>query len=125
MSCRNLSSRKCGLVLALGKDDKKKILKASRKQEKRSADVYRGSRNSGSGNGWMRKNDVRSEHFLIENKLTTSVKSITLKEVDLRELRQRAILEDRVPVLQFDLSGRNYVVLVEDDFLSMVNDATD
>lgn len=105
----------------MASDEHKDILKKSRKQEKRSAVNYRGSRNAGSGNGWMRKNDVRSEDFLIENKLTVSKKSITLKEVDLRELRERAIIEDRTPVLQFDLGGRNYVVLVEDDFLSMVN----
>lgn len=103
-------------------EKQKDILKASKKQEQRSAKLYKGSRNAGSGNGWMRKNDVRSLDFLIENKLTTATKSITLKEVDLRELRQRAILEDRVPVLQFDLSGRNYVVLIEDDFLEMIND---
>lgn len=100
--------------------DRRDILKKSRKQEKRSADTYKGSRNIGSGNGWMRKNDVRSEMFLIENKLTTATKSITLKEVDLRELRQRAILEDRVPVLQFDVAGRNYVVLDENDFLALI-----
>jgi hypothetical protein len=54
--------------------------------------------------------------------LTIGTKSITLKEVDLRELRERAIIEDRIPVLQFDLNGRNYVVLVEDDFLAMIED---
>lgn len=107
--------------MTFGAEDRKEILKKSRKQEKRSADTYRGSRNAGSGSGWMRKNDVRSEAFLVENKLTTSVKSITLKEVDLRELRQRAIVEDRVPILQFDLAGRNYVVLVEDDFLGLID----
>lgn len=106
-------------------DEQKQILKASKKQELKSAKNYRGSRNSGSGNGWMRKNDVRSETLLIENKLTTATKSITLKEVDLRELRQRAILEDRVPILQFDLSGRSYVVLVEDDFLAMMEEQND
>ena len=98
------------------------LLKKSQKQEKRTADTYRGSRNSGSGNGWMRKNDVRAEEFLIENKFTTGTKSITLKEVDLRELREHAILEDRTPVLQFDLAGRSYVVLVEDDFLALIID---
>ena len=107
--------------MTLSSDDRKDILKKSRKQEKRSANNYRGSRNAGSGNGWMRKNDVRSTEFLIENKLTTAIKSITLKEVDLRELRERAILEDRVPVLQFDLSGRSYVVIVEDDFLELIS----
>lgn len=106
------------------KHDHREILKKSRKQEDRSADNYRGSRNAGSGNGWMRKNDVRAEEFLIENKLTTGTKSITLKTVDLKELRERAILEDRTPVLQFDLAGRSYVVLVEDDFLEMIDDGS-
>lgn len=111
--------------MTFGADDRKAILKKSLKQEKRSASHYRGSRNSGSGSGWLRKNDVRSEEFLIENKLTTGNKSITLKEVDLRELRERAIIEDRTPVLQFDLNGRHYVVLVEDDFLALIDHETD
>lgn len=108
--------------MTFGADDRRAILKKSVKQEKRSANHYRGSRNAGSGSGWLRKNDVRSEDFLIENKLTIGTKSITLKNVDLVELRERAILEDRIPVLQFDLSGRHYVVLVEDDFLTMIED---
>lgn len=101
-------------------EDKRSIIKTSRKQEKRTANTYKGSRNAGSGSGWMRKNDVRSVEFLFENKFTTNKKSITLKEVDLRELVERAILEDRTPVLQFDLANRRYVVLVEDDFLEMI-----
>jgi hypothetical protein len=99
-----------------GADERREILKKSRKQEKRTADSYKGSRNAGSGSGWMRKNDVRSYEYLFENKLTVNTKSITLKEVDLRELRERAVLEDRLPVLQFDLAGKRYVVLNEDDF---------
>lgn len=100
-------------------EEKRQIMKTSRKQEKRTADTYKGSRNAGSGSFWLRKNDVRSAEFLFENKFTTNKKSITLKEVDLRELNERAITEDRVPVLQFDLAGRRYVVLVEDDFIEM------
>ena len=95
------------------------IFKKSQKQEKRSASVYRGSRNARSGAGWLRKNDVRSEQLLIENKLTTNTKQITLKSKDLIELQQRAILEDRIPVLQFDCNNRHYVVLVEDDFIEL------
>jgi hypothetical protein len=109
--------------MTFGADDRRDILKKSVKQEKRSAGSYKGSRNAGSGSGWLRKNDVRSETLLIENKLTIGTKSITLKHIDLTELRERAILEDRIPVLQFDLNGRHYVVLVEDDFLSMIEDA--
>ena len=101
-------------------EEKREIIKTSRKQEKRTADIYKGSRNAGSGSGWMRKNDVRSVEFLFENKFTTNKKSITLKEVDLRELVERAILEDRTPVLQFDLANRRYVILVEDDFVEMI-----
>lgn len=108
--------------MTFGADDRRAILKKSVKQEKRSANHYRGSRNAGSGSGWLRKNDVRSEDFLIENKLTIGTKSITLKHADLTELRERAIIEDRTPVLQFDLNGRRYVVLVEDDFLAMIED---
>jgi hypothetical protein len=111
-----------GRLVALDKEDRKAILKKSVKQEKRSAGAYKGSRNAGSGSGWLRKNDVRSETLLIENKFTTGTKSITIKELDLRELRQRAIIEDRIPILQFDLNNRGYVVLVEDDFLAMIED---
>lgn len=104
-----------------GDNERKAIIKRSRKQEKRSANTYRGSRNAGSGSGWLRKNDVRSDKILIENKFTTNEKQITLKHTDLKELIERAILEDRLPVLQFDLAGRRYVVLTEDDFLEIVN----
>lgn len=110
-----------GLIMALGKEERKKILKISVKQEKQSAKVYNGSRNSGSGSGWVRKNDVRAKDFLIENKFTMNKKSITIKEVDLRELRNHAILEDRTPVLQFNLVDRKYVILCEDDFLMMID----
>jgi hypothetical protein len=91
-------------------------MKSSKKQEKRTADTYKGSRNARSGAGWLRKNDVRSHEYLIENKLTENKKTITLKEIDLRDLR------DRVPVLQFDLAGRRYVVIGEDDFLEITTD---
>jgi hypothetical protein len=97
-------------------------MKASRKQEARSADTYKGSRNAGSGSGWMRKNDVRSQDFLIENKLTNNAKSYTVKFTDLRDLTVKAVLEDRTPVLQFDLGGKRYVILNEDDFLEMISD---
>lgn len=95
------------------------IMKTSRKQEERTAGKYKGSRNAGSGSGWLRKNDVRSHDFLIENKFTDNKKSYSIKSVELIELRERAILEDRTPVLQFDLNGRNYVILTEDDFITI------
>lgn len=109
------------MIFGDDKNDKREILRKSKRQERRTADTYRGSRNAGSGSGWLRKNDVRTTEFLFENKLTTNTKSISLKEVDLRELTERAIVEDRMPVLQFDLAGRRYVVLNEDDFLELID----
>jgi hypothetical protein len=102
--------------------DHKEIMKASRKQEARTANTYRGSRNAGSGSGWMRKNDVRSHDFLFENKLTQNAKSYSVKYTDLRDLTTRAIMEDRTPVLQFDIGGKRYVILNEDDFLEMISE---
>ena len=109
-------------VKAHRKERQRRIMKASRKQEDRSAKVYRGSRNAGSGSGWLRKNDVRSYKFLIENKLTDNKKSYSVKLQDMVELTQRAILEDRTPVLQFDVGGKHYVVLNEHDFITMAED---
>lgn len=103
-------------------DKQRSILKASKKQELRSAKLYKGSRNAGSGSGWLRKNDVRTHEFLIENKLTNNEKSYSIKSKDLQDLTQRAILEDRIPVLQFDLSGKHYIVLVESDFQTIIGE---
>lgn len=91
-------------------------MKEWERQERRTAERYRGSRSPGSGNGHSRKNDVRNEHLLIENKHTGNRRSITLLVKDLELLRCNATVEGRVGVLQFDLAGRSYVVLGEGDF---------
>jgi hypothetical protein len=108
--------------MMFGREEKRSIMKASKKQENRSANIYKGSRNAGSGSGWMRKNDVRTHELLIENKLTNNVKSYSVKSQELVELTQRAVLEDRLPVLQFDLGGRHYVVLNEADFQMLLGE---
>lgn len=97
------------------------VQKASDAQEKRTAEKYKGSRNAMSGAGWIRKNDVTTHDFLIENKtvMSPTAKSYSVKAIDLRDLTKRAILEGRVPILQFDLAGHSYVVLREDDFLAI------
>lgn len=105
----------------ISKPTRQKIIKTSQQQESRTAATYRGSRNAGSGSHWKRKNDVRTDNLLIENKFTTNSKQITLKFVDLRDLEKQAVLDDRMPVLQFDLGGKKYVVLTEDDFLEMIH----
>jgi hypothetical protein len=94
--------------------DRIRILKASRKQEERTARAYNGSRNAMSGAGWAKKNDVTTEDFLIENKMTGK-KQITLTAHALESLSRNAIVCGRTPMLQFDLNGRRYIVLREDD----------
>ena len=95
--------------------------KRSKKQEERTAEKYNGSRNVMSGAGWVRKNDVRTIDLLVENKFTDK-KSYSIQSQDMVKLARTAILEDRVPVLQIDLGGRSYVVILEDDFLEMIQD---
>jgi hypothetical protein len=95
--------------------------KASIKQEKRTAKTYAGSRSVMSGAGWVRKADVRTADFMIENKtrIKPGAKSFTVKVNEIRELTRRAIMDDRIPVWQADVDGNRYVVLNEDDFLEM------
>jgi len=97
------------------------INRRSKKQEERTAEKYNGSRNIMSGAGWVRKNDVRTIDLLVENKFTDK-KSYSIVSQEMVKLARTAILEDRIPVLQVDLGGRSYVVLLENDFLEMIHD---
>ncbi len=97
------------------------INKRSKKQEERTAEKYKGSRNVMSGAGWVRKNDVRTIDLLVENKFTDK-KSYSIVSQEMVKLARTAIVEDRIPVLQVDLGGRSYVVLLENDFLEMIHD---
>ena len=71
--------------------------------------------NAGSGNGWLRKADVRAKRFLFEAKRTGKL-TLTVHTRVLRTLERQAANEGRMPVLPFELGGRNYVILTEDDF---------
>ena len=97
------------------------IHRRSKAQEERTAEKYNGSRNAMSGAGWVRKNDVRTIDLLVENKFTDK-KSYSIVAQEMVKLARTAILEDRIPVLQVDLGGRSYVVLLENDFLEMIHD---
>ena len=92
--------------------------KQSKKHERRLARLVGGSRNAGSGAFWSRKGDVRSRDLLIEHKWTGK-KSFTMKSSVLEKIVEEAILDGRTPVLGFSLNEENYVVLTEDDFLSL------
>jgi hypothetical protein len=101
--------------------EQKRRLKKSRKQEKQTADRYKGSRNAGSGAGWMRKNDVRTDKLLIENKFTDNVKGYSVKVKDMNELRKQALMENRIPVLQIEIGGVRFITMYEDDFMEYFN----
>ena len=86
-------------------------VKRSIAQEKRVARQYNGSRTPMSGATWHSKNDVRTDELLIENKRTDNTAGIRLKSKDLEELDKHAAQEGRSAVLQFDLNGKEYVVI--------------
>jgi hypothetical protein len=96
--------------------------KLSQRQERETAARYGGRQQAGSGSGWLHRNDVRSDEFLIENKRTDNERSITIKADDLRQLRINATRLDRIGILEFYLGGHNYVILHTDDFAGYVED---
>lgn len=94
--------------------------KDSQRQERSLAKQLGGSVNAGSGNGWVRKGDVRSEHELWECKIT-SAKSYPMKIEELEKLENQAIVDGRIPVflVEFLKSGGEYVILSKNDYLEM------
>ena len=95
-------------------------MKQWEKQERRTAKRYNGTRSPNSGAGPSRKNDVRNEHLLIECKHTSGHDAGSLSSLmTWRKLRRNAIVEGRTGVLQFELAGRTYVILLEGDFLDI------
>ena len=94
--------------------------KRSQRQEKRLSEEFGGTTNSGSGNGWLRKNDVRSDDLSIEAK-TTMAKQYTLRLNELKQAEKYALLDDRIMafVIEFAAQGDEYVVLNKEDFLNL------
>jgi hypothetical protein len=102
------------------------VRKPWQRQESRLANLTGGSVNAGSGNGWVRKADVRAKSIghLIEAKWTAH-RSFTLKLTDLKVLAHHAAIEGRTPAFciefQESLGGGHhrtsrYVVLQEEDY---------
>jgi len=79
-----------------------------------------GVRHRGSGNG-ARKGDGRTsggewyDNELVECK-RTGKQQITVKADDLEKLASEASVTGRIPVLVFELRGRNYVIHEEADW---------
>jgi hypothetical protein len=85
------------------------------KQESRLANLIGGTRNAGSGSGWVRKADVRNVDYLIEAK-TTENKGYRLTLQELLTLGHQADVEGRTPAFCVEIQGHNYVVLREQDW---------
>ena len=85
------------------------------KQEKRLAGMIGGTRNAGSGNGWVRKTDVRNREYLVEAKWTEA-RSYRLRLDDLHANAHHADLEGRTPAFCIEMAGENFVVLREQDW---------
>lgn len=98
--------------------DQRKKIKRSQKQEKRGMKSLGGYTHSGSGSGWARKGDGSTETELVEFKRTDNKKQITLKAQDLEKIRTEALIAGRIPLLGFELAGRNYIVMSEDDYVA-------
>jgi hypothetical protein len=95
--------------------------KESQKHEKRLAKTLGGSTVAASGAFWSRKGDVRSEKYLVEHKFTDA-KSYSLKAEDLVKLEKQAIMAGRIPLFAVALGGKNYFILLEDDYLAETGD---
>lgn len=93
--------------------------KRSQAQEKRLSQELDGTTNSGSGNGWLRKNDVRSDDLSVEAK-TTMAKQYTLRLNELEQAEKYALLDDRVMafIIEFASKGKEYVVTPKEDYLN-------
>jgi hypothetical protein len=94
--------------------------KDSQKQETHLAKQLGGFRNSGSGSGWIRKSDIRTQEELIEAKIT-SAKSYSLKDAELSQNNDYAIVDGRMPVfvVEFKTTGNRWAILSWDDYLTL------
>lgn len=91
--------------------------KDSQRQENRIAKQWSGSVNSGSGNGWIRKSDVRTAFELVEAKIT-SAKSYSLKDQELQNNYEYALMDGRIPIfmVEFQGTGNKWVIMNYDDY---------
>lgn len=95
------------------------MLKRSQKQERRQARLLGGTVNAGSGNGDVRKNDVRTPEWSCEFK-TTSKSQYPLKESELVLAEKYALLDNREMLFGIQMaSGRNWVTVSEETFLTL------
>lgn len=92
----------------------------SQKQERRLANNLGGVVNPGSGSGWKRKSDVRTDNELWELKITSN-KSYSLKDAELIKNLNQALIDGRIPLfmVEFKSTGNQWVVLSMDDYMDL------
>lgn len=95
-------------------------LKPWEEQERRLVRQTGGQRSAASG-ALSRKGDVRSRLMLIEAK-TTGNRSYTIQSKELEKIWREALMDDRLPVLQFDLNGTSYAVTLWEDLRGLVGE---
>lgn len=89
-------------------------MKGPERQERRVAKKVGGTRQSGSGSGWLHEDDVLSEEYRWEMKQTEG-KSISIKLSDWEELRARSLQTGRKPAMHLQIGKRKLIVLDEGD----------
>ena len=87
----------------------------SRRQERDRARELGGAVTPGSGNGWVRKNDVLTPRHSIECK-TTAASSYRLTAADLKIAQRNALLAGREMAFLIDIAGSEYAVVTIDHF---------
>lgn len=95
------------------------MVKRSQKQERRGASLLGGTVNAGSGNGWVRKNDVRTPQYSVEYKVTGKGQ-YALKEKELTTAEKQALIDGREMLFGIQMaSGRNWITMSEETFLML------
>lgn len=96
-------------------------IRASRAQEKRVAKDMAGRIQTGSGNTWFAKNDVRNEHWSFECKTTTK-QSYRLTNTELVQAQNQAILDGREMAFVTEINGRMWVTISYESFCALMKE---
>lgn len=92
-----------------------------RKFEEKTAKAFGGKRVRGSGNRWFAKGDVKTDQFLIENKITQK-KSYSISLRVLQKAYDEAIFSFRTPLLSIKIKDTEIIILFKDDFLKILEE---
>lgn len=91
---------------------------SSQRQEKRAANELDGKVQTGSGNKWFAKADVKTKSELLECK-TTERESYSLKLADLKLHKLQAMKEGLTPVWQIEIRGFKVAVVDWDLYVAL------